>query len=191
LLGYDPYKYYTGRGPFEAAGVGIDVRGGDIAFRVNFATVENGVVTGVDYNAEDGWYYANGTADTDQAVSKIRQGQRPSCAYAVRAFGPGGVYHGIKYDREIMDIEFQHLELPFKGGSLTIRDNEEGQLGDKILDLKSITEGLQLMADKFTSNFSDFLKDKTPVLIAGCSFNASSRCRSSAIPLKRLILDDM
>ncbi|HUL61776.1 MAG TPA: 2,3-bisphosphoglycerate-independent phosphoglycerate mutase [Methanocella sp.] len=45
LLGYDPHVYYTGRGPFEAAGVGIDVRGGDIAFRVNFATVENGVVT--------------------------------------------------------------------------------------------------------------------------------------------------
>ncbi len=45
LLGYDPYKYYTGRGPFEAAGVGIDVKGGDIAFRVNFATVENGLVT--------------------------------------------------------------------------------------------------------------------------------------------------
>jgi 2,3-bisphosphoglycerate-independent phosphoglycerate mutase len=45
LLGYDPYKYYTGRGPFEAAGVGIDVRGGDIAFRVNFATLENGVIT--------------------------------------------------------------------------------------------------------------------------------------------------
>jgi hypothetical protein len=77
----------------------------------NRIDVENGVVTGVDYNAEDGWYYANGTAETDQAVSKIQQGQRPSCAYAVRAFGPGGVYHGIKYDREIMDIEFQHLAI--------------------------------------------------------------------------------
>src|SRR5271157_133683 len=29
----------------RAAGVGIDVKGGDIAFRVNFATVENGAVT--------------------------------------------------------------------------------------------------------------------------------------------------
>jgi hypothetical protein len=77
----------------------------------NRLDVENGVVTGVDYNSEDGWYYANGTADTDQAISKIQQGQRPSCAYAVRAFGPGGVYHGIKYDREIMDIEFQHLAI--------------------------------------------------------------------------------
>ncbi|WP_424358245.1 2,3-bisphosphoglycerate-independent phosphoglycerate mutase [Methanocella sp. MCL-LM] len=45
ILGYDPYKYYTGRGPFEAAGVGIEVKGGDIAFRCNFATVEGGKVT--------------------------------------------------------------------------------------------------------------------------------------------------
>lgn len=42
LLGYDPYKYYTGRGPFEAAGVGIDVQPGDVAFRCNFATLEDG-----------------------------------------------------------------------------------------------------------------------------------------------------
>ena len=42
LLGYDPYKYYTGRGPFEAAGVGIDVEAGDVAFRCNFATLKDG-----------------------------------------------------------------------------------------------------------------------------------------------------
>jgi len=40
LLGYDPYQYYTGRGPFEALGVGLDVKPGDVAFRFNFATVE-------------------------------------------------------------------------------------------------------------------------------------------------------
>ncbi len=40
LLGYDPYKYYTGRGPIEAAGAGIDVKPGDVAFRVNFGTVK-------------------------------------------------------------------------------------------------------------------------------------------------------
>ncbi|MGA9139718.1 MAG: 2,3-bisphosphoglycerate-independent phosphoglycerate mutase [Methanocella sp.] len=44
LLGYDPYRYYTGRGPFEAAGVGIDIKPGDVAFRCNFATLENGIV---------------------------------------------------------------------------------------------------------------------------------------------------
>jgi 2,3-bisphosphoglycerate-independent phosphoglycerate mutase len=41
LLGYDPYRYYTGRGPFEALGAGLEVRKGDVAFRVNFATVDS------------------------------------------------------------------------------------------------------------------------------------------------------
>ncbi len=40
ILGYDPYAYYTGRGAFEAAGIGLDVEKGDICFRCNFATVD-------------------------------------------------------------------------------------------------------------------------------------------------------
>ena len=46
ILGYDPYQVYTGRGPFEAAGVGIEVMPGDIAFRCNFSTAnEEGLIT--------------------------------------------------------------------------------------------------------------------------------------------------
>ncbi len=46
LLGYDPFQVYTGRGPFEALGIGMDVQGGDVAFRCNFSTIdENRVVT--------------------------------------------------------------------------------------------------------------------------------------------------
>jgi len=46
ILGYDPYVVYTGRGPFEASGVGLDVIPGDIAFRCNFSTIdENRIVT--------------------------------------------------------------------------------------------------------------------------------------------------
>ncbi len=40
LLGYDPDKYYTGRGPLEALGAGIQMRDGDVALRANFATVD-------------------------------------------------------------------------------------------------------------------------------------------------------
>lgn len=43
ILGFDPYHYYTGRGPFEALGIGMDVKRGDICFRVNFATVDDGM----------------------------------------------------------------------------------------------------------------------------------------------------
>jgi 2,3-bisphosphoglycerate-independent phosphoglycerate mutase len=46
ILGYDPYQVYTGRGPFEAAGVGVDVVAGDIAFRCNFSTADpEGIIT--------------------------------------------------------------------------------------------------------------------------------------------------
>ncbi len=45
LLGYDPHQYYLGRGPFEAKGVGLDVRPGDLAFRCNFATLSDGIIT--------------------------------------------------------------------------------------------------------------------------------------------------
>ncbi len=44
LLGYDPYKVYTGRGPFEAAGIGIKLKEGDVAFRCNFGTVNEKLV---------------------------------------------------------------------------------------------------------------------------------------------------
>jgi len=39
ILGYDPHRYYTGRGPLESHAVGVEVRDGDVAFRANFSTV--------------------------------------------------------------------------------------------------------------------------------------------------------
>jgi 2,3-bisphosphoglycerate-independent phosphoglycerate mutase len=42
LLGYDPLKYYYGRGPLEAYGAGLKFDEGDLVLRTNFSTVENG-----------------------------------------------------------------------------------------------------------------------------------------------------
>lgn len=39
LLGYNPFKYSTGRGIIEAVGAGLDVKDGDLALRCNFATL--------------------------------------------------------------------------------------------------------------------------------------------------------
>jgi len=41
MLGYDPVKTYTGRGPIEALGSGMVMKDGDLALRCNFATVDN------------------------------------------------------------------------------------------------------------------------------------------------------
>ncbi|HVL64514.1 MAG TPA: alkaline phosphatase family protein [Actinomycetota bacterium] len=40
ILGYDPREHHSGRGPLESVGVGLAVEDGDLAYRVNFATVE-------------------------------------------------------------------------------------------------------------------------------------------------------
>lgn len=40
ILGYDPHEHHTGRGPLESIGSGLEVNNGDLAYRVNFATVE-------------------------------------------------------------------------------------------------------------------------------------------------------
>ena len=42
ILGYEAKKYYTGRGPLESLAVGLDVNDGDLAYRVNFATLGEG-----------------------------------------------------------------------------------------------------------------------------------------------------
>ena len=42
LLGYDPFKYSTGRGVIEVAGAGLQMKDGDLALRCNFATLGQG-----------------------------------------------------------------------------------------------------------------------------------------------------
>ncbi len=40
VLGYDPREHHSGRGPLESIGSGLDMADGDLAYRVNFSTVE-------------------------------------------------------------------------------------------------------------------------------------------------------
>ena len=49
LLGYDPKKYYTGRGPVEAAAMGIPMEPKDVAFRCSMITTDGETL--IDYSA--------------------------------------------------------------------------------------------------------------------------------------------
>ena len=42
ILGYDPEKYYTGRGALEALSMGVPFGEDDMAYRCNLVTIENG-----------------------------------------------------------------------------------------------------------------------------------------------------
>lgn len=49
ILGYAPRRYYTGRGPLEAAGMDVVLNRYDVAFRCNLVTVKDGVM--IDHSA--------------------------------------------------------------------------------------------------------------------------------------------
>ncbi len=68
LLGHDPYKVYSGRGPFEAFGIGMDVLPGDVVLRANFATVSD------DMNIMDrrAGRIKEGTKEIAESLNKIK-----------------------------------------------------------------------------------------------------------------------
>lgn len=49
LLGYNPRKYYSGRGPLEAANMGVTLKESDVAFRCNIVTISDDKMA--DYSA--------------------------------------------------------------------------------------------------------------------------------------------
>jgi 2,3-bisphosphoglycerate-independent phosphoglycerate mutase len=49
ILGYDPKTYYSGRGPLEAANIGIEIGQDEVAFRCNLVTISNDTMA--DYSA--------------------------------------------------------------------------------------------------------------------------------------------
>src|SRR5439155_28082 len=84
LLGYDPAKYYTGRGALEAMGAGIELRPGDVAFRCNFATVDD------DFRVEDrgAGRIREGTSKLAKVVDAIKiDGERAANIVLTRGAG--------------------------------------------------------------------------------------------------------
>lgn len=66
IMGYDPQKFYTGRGPLEAASIGAELKEGDVAFRCNFITQEQGLIA--DFNADH-----VSTAEASELIEALNQ----------------------------------------------------------------------------------------------------------------------
>jgi 2,3-bisphosphoglycerate-independent phosphoglycerate mutase len=105
ILGYDPHTQHAGRGPLEALGAGLEMRDGDLAWRANFATIdENGVLVdrraGRDLSTEE----ASALADALNAGSGLEGGEATFLATSEHR----GVLHlrsDIALDAEISNTD--------------------------------------------------------------------------------------
>lgn len=84
--------------------------------RERLNAVKHGTVDKVGYNSETGFYFCEGSVDTDEAREAAKT-MRPSCGFQIITDVPGaqashgGRWNNIAFDREITAFEFHHLAL--------------------------------------------------------------------------------
>ena len=84
IMGFNPRDYHPGRGPLEAINLGIDLKKGEVAFRVNLVTIDDGKMA--DYSA--------GHIKDDEAVELFALLQKKVGSEEI-SFYPGKSYRNI------------------------------------------------------------------------------------------------
>ena len=107
IFGYDPVRYYTGRGPLEAASLRVDLKADDLAFRCNLVTLK--------FDGSKTWMedFSAGHITTDEARKVIVDLNRELANDEIR------FYAGVSY-RHLMVIKngaakfsnMEKLEIP-------------------------------------------------------------------------------
>ena len=122
ILGVDPAKYYTGRGPLEALSLGLDAK---IFFRCNLVYVDRGLM--IDYS---------GNRISDAEAKKAFEYLQKECPYDFVSF-----HHGVAF-RGILSLHknFDQIPVTYPPHDIMGERYEKylpsgGELGDIILEL--------------------------------------------------------
>ena len=121
LLGYDALKVYSGRGAFEAIGSGVNVSPDDVAFRCNFATVDNNLVV-LDRRA--GRISNEDASKLAESLQKIKLEKHSNTVF-------------------LFKNTIQHrASLVIRGPKLStaVSDSDPEQVGQKISEIKPLDE---------------------------------------------------
>ncbi len=145
LLGYDVMEVYSGRGALEAIGSGIDILPNDLAFRCNFATVDE------DFKV------------VDRRAGRIENEDATKLATAIG--------EALRVDPpEVGDVLFkntvQHraiLRLSGPNLSTMVSDTDPQETGAKVLKARPLDESREAkntadILNKLTQQFHDVLK---------------------------------
>jgi 2,3-bisphosphoglycerate-independent phosphoglycerate mutase len=146
LFGYDPIEWQIGRGVLEALGLGIELRKTDIAIRVNYATIDNGIIrdrrAGRPPTEES-------RKITERLQAKIRKIKKVEVIFAP------GMEH-----RFAVVLRFPE---PIPKGSDAIKDTDPQKEGKTPLPVTPSTPQAKKVAkvvEKLISNISDVIKNE-------------------------------
>ena len=150
ILGYDPFKTYTGRGPLEAVGMGIKLEEGDVVFRCNFATIDGDVVT-------------------DRRAGRIKETE--SLAEIIRNITVEGAEVLFK------SIDYRGA-LVFRGEGLSgnVTESDPHVPGEPMLTIEALDDTPEAkhtadLVNDFISKAKEALKDSSPanmLILRGC-----------------------
>ncbi len=146
IFGYDPNKYYTGRAPFEAASMGIDLKDEDVAFRCNLVTISEGIMS--DYSAGHitSFEAKQIISEIDSELSSDRIKFYPGVSYrhlCVMHNGPRKVKCTPPHDITGKSIEEY---LPQGSGALLIRELMEKAL--PVLEKSAVNKKRKALGNK-------------------------------------------
>jgi 2,3-bisphosphoglycerate-independent phosphoglycerate mutase len=163
LLGYDALKVYSGRGALEAMGSGVEVLPSDVAFRCNFATVNTDLVV------------------LDRRAGRIANEDATQLAKSLQK---------IKLEKPLAKVLFKSIiqhraVLVIRGPKLStaVSDSDPGRIGEKVLEIKPLDEGLEA---RFTAKILNELTAKFHKVLEGHPVNKERTKRK--LPPANIIL---
>ncbi|MFP3188506.1 MAG: 2,3-bisphosphoglycerate-independent phosphoglycerate mutase [Sulfolobaceae archaeon] len=163
IFGLDPKKFYKGRGAFEAIGAGARLKGGDVAFRGNFATVDNEFVV-KDRRA------GRKIEEAEDLVRELNEKIKEIDGVEVKFF------HGTEHRVAVV--------LRGKGLSDKISDTDPHEVGKKVLDSRPLTNS---DAAKRTAEIVNKLTKRIYEVLSQSEYN-KKRIEKGELPANIILL---
>lgn len=132
-----------------------------------------GVISRVEYNEEDGWYWCEGILRDPNAIELVRNGYTVSCQYEITEYADNtenALHNGIEYDKVILGGKCEHLAIvknPRYEGAMIAVNAQEFRTADDghVYPIKEDKRGVEYLNDiarriKVPLNFSAVLGKK-------------------------------
>lgn len=135
----------------------------------NVDDIRVGVVSSVNFNPEDGWYWCEGVIWDSEAIKLIEDGWSVSCCFVMtESTGQSGEWHNMSYDDELTNGLFEHLAIVpnprYEEATILLNSKKESNKMLNIFRRKKIqnseTEGKDMTKENEKSVDKNALKDK-------------------------------